>query len=116
MKKKPYTAKTSGATRGEKWGKEATMMPAITRARVVQRPTPRSLRPPKRGLLMAEAMKIMERIPPVDSVLRPWAFWRKSEPRLPMELPVKSRRLKAKAAAMKKSQRAGEGKSCSDGR
>ena len=100
--------------RGEKCGKEATMMPAMTRARVVQRPTPRSLRPPKIGLLMAEAMKIMERIQPVCSVDNPWAFCRKREPRLPMELPVKSRRLKATAAARKNIQSAALGNICSE--
>ena len=88
----------------------ARIRAAIPRTRQVQRRRPRSLNPPKSGLLITEAIKMPLRAIPVSLRVNPCACCRKREPSVPMLLPVKSRRLNAKQAAMKKSQSAGVGK------
>src|SRR5437763_9134591 len=65
---------------------------------------PPSLRPPKSGLLMAEARKIPESARPADLGLNPCAFCRNNEAEVPIAMPAKSRRLMAKLAPRKNAQ------------
>src|SRR5258706_14299448 len=79
--------------------------PAISSTKATQRMRFRSLRLPKSGLLMTEARKSPESVSPVDLGLKPCAFWRNSEPDVPIAFPQKSLKLRQKLAPKKKSQR-----------
>src|SRR5258708_657990 len=72
---------------------------AMSSTPVSQRLRPRSLRPPKIGLLIALGRNIPLKAKPVHLESYPWAFCKKSEPRLPMLAPAKSRRLNSIAQA-----------------
>src|SRR5579884_463392 len=92
-------------------GNIAITIDASTSKKSAQRIRPRSLKRPKSGLLTADARKSPERMKPVVFGLNPWACCRKSEQRLAMPEPPKSRRLKKKPVARKKSHSALVGKS-----
>src|SRR5258706_11294022 len=69
----------------------------------------RSLRPPSSGLLTTLARNSPPRAAPACRVSKPCAFCRKSEPRLAMPEPEKSRKLKKRLHAKKIAQSAGVG-------
>src|SRR5262245_34344752 len=106
MKKNPYTSSTGNIHARDTRGKRLIKKAAITRTKLNQRILPRSLNPPKSGLLMADARKIPDSAKPVNLESNPWACCRKSELKLPIPLPAKSRRLNAKLAARKNSHKA----------
>src|ERR1035441_10064223 len=111
MKKKPYTTSTGIIQCDGTRGKSSTITAAATRAKVIQRLRPPSLRLPKRGLLIVAATKIPLNASPVHFGSKLWAFCKNSELRLPMLDPAKSRTLKAKQYARKKNHNAGVGNS-----
>src|ERR1043166_4312082 len=88
---------------------------ATTTAATISTATPhldlaRSLKTPKRGLLINDVTKIALKAKPVLGSEKPWAFCKKSDPIVPMLFPVKSRKLKHTPAAIKNPQRAPLGK------
>src|SRR3954469_17329083 len=102
------------AARGTR-GKRNTIVAATVSTSEVQQIRPPSLHPPKSGLLTIAARKIQLKAKPVSRELKPCACCRKSDPSVPMLLPVKSRKLKAKLAPRNQNQRRRVGKSLSEG-
>src|SRR5258705_1792886 len=111
MKKKPYPSRTGVIQDTGTRGNALISTPAISNTKATQRIRPLSLRLPKSGLLITEAIKIPEIISPVSFGLNPCALCRKREAEVPIALPAKSRKLNAKLAPKKKNQRAAVGKS-----
>src|ERR1035441_7311358 len=108
-KKKPYTTSTGIIQCDGTRGKTTTITAAATKANVIQRFRPPSLRLPNSGLLIVAATKIPLNASPVHFGSKLCAFCRNSELRLPMLDPAKSRTLKAKQYASTKNHSAGEG-------
>ena len=113
MKKKPYNAKVGTSHWAGTRGNIATNTVAIDNTAQVQRIRPRSLRWPNSGLLTTEARKIALKAVPVCRRSKPQAFCINNEPRLPMLLPVKSRKPKSRLIPINKRHKAGEANSFS---
>src|SRR5712671_5176749 len=99
MKKNPYANSTGIIQDTDTCGKSAISAAEASSRTVSQRIRLRSLRWPKSGLLMAEAAKMPDSTRPVEPESKLRAFWRNREEAVPMALPAKSRRLKAKLVA-----------------
>src|SRR5438309_9946969 len=109
MKKNPYANSTGIAQSPRTCGNNIINAAAASSSPVSQRIRPRSLRCPKSGLLIADAAVMPESAMPVNQGSNPRAFCKNNEAEVPIALPAKSRRLKAKLVPRKNSQSAAVG-------